>query len=141
VTEINSFRLYLAFLNGLESVEVLASSHRIHSPICILGKVEGKAKLKDLFERCFIDHYFQVAGDPLSGGLRAVAHEADPQRIVDGLDTAFVAQHNLELSILEGQSVESTRSVAPETLIVCASSLSVQEGLSLAEAWFTENRV
>src|ERR1019366_857985 len=127
----DNLRISLTFLDELKQVEVFAAINRFGPQLRIMGVVKGKKQLEDFLDKAGIDHYIICSGEPLTNTFRATAFEHSPKQIADDLEKNFQMADELELKLLNGDTLtDAEQSFAvPMSLTVCSSSVRTREGL------------
>ena len=134
----NKLRLFLTFMDELKQVRVDAVTNRIESQIAIMGVVGGKDELQNLLEVAGIDHYLSSFVDVVNNICSMTAHAMSPKQIVGGLAKTFQKDHDLQLRILDGQTLsdEEWSFTVPKSFDVFSSTVSTDAGLKRVQDWF-----
>ena len=82
-------------------------------------------------------------GEPLTNTFRGTAFEHSPKQIADDLEKNFQMADELQLKILNGDTLTDAEQsfTVPMSLTVCSSSVRTGEGLERVRAWFNAKRV
>jgi len=134
----NRLRLFLTFMDELKRVRVDAVTNAVESPIAIMGTIEGQDQLQKLLEAAGIDHYLTPFVDVVNNICFTKAYELSPKQIVGSLARAFHKDHDLQMKILDGQTLtdEETAFTPPKSFDVFSSTVSTDEGLKRVQDWF-----
>lgn len=134
----NKLRLFLTFIDELKQVKVDAVTNRIESPIAVMGVVRGEHGLRELLEVAGIDHYLTSFVDAVNNICSMTAHPMSPKQIAGSLAKTFQKDHDLQMKILDGQSLtdDEMSFTTPKSFDVFSSTVSTDAGLKRVQDWF-----
>lgn|GEM_PF-1872410 len=135
-------RLFLTFLNGLETVKVVAPRHPAGPELCVMGVVKGKRELLDLFETAAVDNVIVCSGEVFRMPTFA-AYERTPKSIIQDLERHFELAHEIPMKILMGEELTPNEEafIPLISLHVAASSVDGIEGLKCVHDWFESKKL
>ena len=138
-----NLRIVLTFVDELKEVEVRAATTHFGLQLRHMGVVNGKKQLVEFLDEAGIDHYMIFSENPLDDTFKVTAFERSPKQIADALEKNFRLADEIQLKILNGDTLSDAEEsfTVPMSLTVCSCFVRTDEGQERVRAWFNSKKV